>query len=44
MLGEIIVMIPETGEVVALANFPNFDPNQYGSVEDLRIFQNGAKY
>lgn len=40
--GTIIVGDPISGEILALANFPNFDPNQYSKVEDWEIFQNGA--
>lgn len=40
--GEIIVMNPNSGEILALANFPNFDPNQYSTVSDFKIFKNSA--
>ena len=40
--GQIIVMNPVSGEILALANFPNFNPNQYSTVSDLKIFENGA--
>jgi stage V sporulation protein D (sporulation-specific penicillin-binding protein) len=40
--GEIIVMDPSSGKILALANFPNFNPNQYSKVEDLDVFQNSA--
>lgn len=40
--GEIIVMEPKTGKILALANFPNFNPNQYSQVENLHLFQNSA--
>ena len=40
--GEIIVMNPNSGEILALANFPNFNPNQYSTVSDFKIFRNGA--
>ena len=39
---EIIVMDPKSGEILAMANYPNFNPNQYSKVEDLHIFQNSA--
>ncbi len=39
--GEIIVMNPASGEILALANFPNFNPNQYSLVSDFAIFKNG---
>ncbi len=38
----IIVMKPDNGEVLALANYPNFNPNNYGQETDPDIFQNNA--
>jgi cell division protein FtsI/penicillin-binding protein 2 len=38
--GEIVVINPQSGEILALANFPNFNPNQYFEVTDFDIFQN----
>ena len=40
--GEIIVLNPSSGELIALANFPSFDPNQYSKITDFDIFQNAA--
>lgn len=40
--GTIIVMDPYSGEILALANFPNFNLNQYAKQENFEIFQNGA--
>ncbi|MEA3344097.1 MAG: penicillin-binding protein 2 [Patescibacteria group bacterium] len=40
--GQIIVIEPDTGKILAMANFPNFDPNNYSEVEDFHIFQNSA--
>lgn len=40
--GQIIVMNPNTGKILALANFPNFDPNNYSKEKNLEIFQNSA--
>lgn len=40
--GQIIVIKPDTGRIVALANFPNFDPNQYSKEPNLVIFQNSV--
>lgn len=38
--GSILVGDPNTGEIIALANFPSFDPNRYFEVNDFRIFKN----
>lgn len=40
--GQIIVMKPDTGRILALANFPSFNPNLYSKIKDLETFQNGA--
>ena len=40
--GQIIVMKPDTGKILALANFPSFDPNQYGKEKDMDVFQDSA--
>ena len=42
--GQIIVIEPVSGKIIALANFPNFNPNQYNKYAqegNLNIFQNG---
>ncbi len=40
--GQIIVMKPDTGRILALANFPAFNVNDYSKEADLSIFQNSA--
>ena len=35
--GEIVVMDPNTGELLALANWPTFDPNTLETVRDNRV-------
>lgn len=43
--GQIIVLEPSSGKILAMADFPNFNPNQYveyAKSGDLEIFQNGA--
>jgi len=39
--GEIIVMNPGNGEIIAMAQYPNFNPNDYKD-EDYAVFQNSA--
>jgi len=40
--GQIIVLKPDSGKILALANYPSFDPNQYSKEKNLEIFQNSA--
>jgi cell division protein FtsI/penicillin-binding protein 2 len=35
-----IIMNPKTGEIVAMALYPSFDPNHFGKERDLGIFKN----
>lgn len=39
--GQIIVIKPDSGRIVALADYPSFDPNNYGKTP-LESFQNSA--
>jgi len=40
--GTAIVMEPKTGKILAMANFPSFNPNEFGKVEDMAVFGNAA--
>jgi len=40
--GQIIIIEPSTGKVLAMAEFPAFDANYYGKVEKLEDFQNSS--
>ncbi len=38
--GMAIVMEPKTGKILAMANYPNFNPNDYSQVQDMGEFRN----
>lgn len=40
--GTIIVMEPKTGKILALANQPSFNPNEFSTVDDISKFLNPA--
>lgn len=40
--GEIVIQDPSTGEIIAMAMYPTFDPNAYGDVENIETFLNTA--
>ncbi len=40
--GSAIIMDPSTGEIIAMATFPNYDPNYYWKVTDNETFKNKA--
>ncbi len=40
--GTVIVMNPKTGMIIAMANYPNFNPNEYATVDNFNVFINQA--
>lgn len=40
--GTVIIMEPQTGKILALCNWPDFDPNNYQKVKNYRTFFNSA--
>lgn len=37
-----LIMDPNTGHIMAMANYPTYDPANYQNVSDVALFQNGA--
>jgi cell division protein FtsI/penicillin-binding protein 2 len=40
--GSVIIMRPESGEILAMCSYPNYDPNDYQEVEDISVYNNPA--
>lgn len=40
--GSIVVMNPNNGQIMAMANFPTYDPSKYTEVDDYALFQNST--
>lgn len=40
--GSVLVMDPNSGQVLAMANYPSYDPANYGQVEDASVFNNAV--
>jgi stage V sporulation protein D (sporulation-specific penicillin-binding protein) len=40
--GDITVMDPASGDILAMASAPTFDPNKYQDVKDISVFKNTA--
>jgi cell division protein FtsI/penicillin-binding protein 2 len=38
--GSVIIINPKTGAILAMAGFPDFNPNTYNQVQDPRVFLN----
>lgn len=40
--GTIIIMDPNTGAVIAMADYPTYNPNEYSKAEDMNVYMNSA--
>lgn len=40
--GSVIVMDPQTSRVMAMANWPSYDPAEFSKVADIGVFNNGV--
>lgn len=42
--GSVIILNPKTGAIIAMCSVPDFDPNNYKDVSDIRVFNNPATF
>ena len=40
--GSVIIVNPKTGEIIAMATYPDYDPNEFWKVQDISTFRNQA--
>ncbi|HYC79858.1 MAG TPA: penicillin-binding transpeptidase domain-containing protein, partial [Candidatus Binatia bacterium] len=40
--GSVIILNPKTGAIMAMANYPDFDPNEYNKVPDISYYTNSS--
>jgi len=38
--GSVIIMNPKTGEIISMATYPDYDPNEFWKIKDVGIFRN----
>ena len=40
--GSIVIMDPQTGAIMAMCSYPDFDPAEYGKTKDVAVFNNAV--
>lgn len=40
--GTVIILAPPTGAILAICNYPDFDPNNYSQVKNIDVYNNAA--
>lgn len=38
--GSVVIMNPKTGEIIAMANYPDYDPNEFWKIKEVSVFRN----
>jgi cell division protein FtsI/penicillin-binding protein 2 len=42
--GSVVIMEPNTGAIIAMCSFPDFDPEHYNEIEDINYFNNPVTF
>lgn len=42
--GSVVVVNPETGAIMSMCSYPNYNPNKYSEVEDIDVYNNPAVF
>lgn len=42
--GSVIILDPKTGAIIAMCSVPDFDPNNYKDVDNIRVYNNPATF
>ncbi|KKQ53669.1 MAG: Peptidoglycan glycosyltransferase [Candidatus Falkowbacteria bacterium GW2011_GWC2_38_22] len=40
--GSVVIMDPKTGAIIAMCSYPDYDPNEYKSVDNIDVYNNPA--
>lgn len=40
--GSLVIMNPDNGEIIAMSNYPTYDPSKYKDIKDYSVFRNSS--
>lgn len=40
--GSVVIMDPKTGAIIAMCSYPDYDPNEYKTVDNINVYNNPA--